>query len=100
MKTLNGYCLDITTQKYAELDLISEKEEIELYLQILTQDIGNDLLVAKGWLDILLLQHLPTNANDFIKNTRSSIMRANLLSKNILVLIKSLGISIPETRLL
>ncbi|MFX1254430.1 MAG: PAS domain S-box protein [Promethearchaeota archaeon] len=73
-------------EKVNEL-LSRQKDEIALYLDIITHDLKNYHMTAKGYLDLVLEK---TSANGtLLKKANSFILRAETLVKNISVLMRN-----------
>jgi len=89
--------IDITDKKDATESLLKQKEEIELYLNILTHDLKNFHLATKGFMDLALMDPLPLDAVEMIEQARASNVRSNSLTENITIMMKS---ELPWTYLL
>ncbi|MHA2364143.1 MAG: PAS domain-containing sensor histidine kinase [Candidatus Hodarchaeales archaeon] len=79
---------DISERKQAEEILKKQKEETELYLGILTHDLRNYQTAAKGFVDLALMESLPSERERFLTQTRTNIVRTNTLINNISVLMR------------
>ncbi|MFW9997825.1 MAG: PAS domain S-box protein [Candidatus Odinarchaeota archaeon] len=80
---------DITERKNAEMALKQQKEEMELYLSIITHDLSNHLLIVKGYLDLILKNSSdPSNLIDFAQKSITALTGATTLMQNISILMK------------
>ncbi|MHA2364897.1 MAG: PAS domain-containing sensor histidine kinase [Candidatus Hodarchaeales archaeon] len=82
---------DLTTIKQAEEVLKKQKEEIELYLDILAHDLVQYHITAKAFMDMVLEEKSPLTEDitDLLKQTRASVVRAIDLTNNISILMRS-----------
>lgn len=85
---LQSAARDITEKKQAEDYLRQQMEETELHLDIITHDLSNMFLIAKGFLDIALEGDLSEEAKDSIKRSKSSLIQCENLIKNVTTLLK------------
>ncbi len=85
---LQSAARDITEKKQAEDYLRQQKEETELYLDIITHDLSNSFVIANGFLDIALESELLGEAKDSIEKSRSSLFRCENLLNNVSTLLK------------
>ncbi len=82
--------------KEAQRKLKEQKDEIELYLDILAHDLRNHLMVALGYLDLLHKEKLPPPADTYLAKLRGSVTNTITLLNNIAVLLKK---GLQETEL-
>lgn len=92
---------DITERKIAAGQLTKQKEEIELYLNIITHDLKNYYMIAKEYLNMVLDE--PLDNKEVINSlfqVRSSIVRSISVTDNISVMLKqSLSTEAPLTNI-
>ncbi|MHA1450652.1 MAG: sensor histidine kinase, partial [Candidatus Hodarchaeales archaeon] len=81
--------IDITQRKDAEDQLKKQKEEIELFLNIIAHDLKNYHATTKGYLDLAIKGRKELKKiKDFLKKARASLLRSSTLTTNVSIMLK------------
>ena len=79
---------DLTDIKAKEYEIIHQKEETSLFLDIISHDMTNYLSIIKGSLDLLDFQENNSKNDILIENAKKSSIRSMELINNISILLK------------
>ncbi|MFX1535247.1 MAG: ATP-binding protein [Promethearchaeota archaeon] len=79
---------DITEQKQREAQFKKQREELELFLDIISHDLISHFTMSQGYLDIVLLEIANQELVTLLQKSRAATLRAVSLVNNISVLMK------------
>ncbi|MHA1992477.1 MAG: hybrid sensor histidine kinase/response regulator [Candidatus Hodarchaeales archaeon] len=79
---------EFTETKMTENELLKQKEETSLFLDIISHDMINFLSIIKGSLDLIDLKDDKVSVNKLLGNAKRSSVRSMELLKNVSVLMK------------
>ncbi|MFX0062218.1 MAG: PAS domain S-box protein [Candidatus Hermodarchaeota archaeon] len=79
---------DITEQKQREAQFKQQREELKLFLDIISHDLKNHFTMSQGYLDIALLEITNPDLATMLKKSRAATLRAVSLVNDISVLMK------------
>jgi PAS domain S-box-containing protein len=79
---------DFTETKMTQNELLKQKEETSLFLDIISHDMINFLSIIKGSLDLIDLKEDKVSINKLLGNAKRSSIRSMELLKNVSVLMK------------
>lgn len=81
---------EIKIRKAFEESLRSRNTEMELFLDLLTHDLRNYQMLAKGFLDLTMMEDItPEESQDFLQKSRAAIVRSSDLINNISIMMKT-----------
>ncbi|MHA2294717.1 MAG: PAS domain S-box protein [Candidatus Hodarchaeales archaeon] len=83
-----GLMHDVTEENMLKEQLQKQKEELELYVDIITHDLRNYQYVSKSYLDLISEKNTSLEIEDLLKKARKGVVQSDTLLNNISILMR------------